>query len=242
MWRANSKAWVTREIFIKWINDIFGLQVHTYLKGNGLPMKTLLILDNAPGHPSNLHDEILENFRFIKVLYLPPNTTPILPPMDQQVISNFKKLYIKHMFRRCFNVLGYTNLTLPEFWKGHFNIVNSLNIIDVAWQGVTKRTLNSAWKKLWPECVSHSAFSGFATEAPEVADIVSLSKSLGLVVDDDDINKLVDEDKEEMTTEELLLLQEHQYTNVTEKIKEPEIEKNLSEVLLTSDIKEMLAM
>ena len=80
-------------------------------------------------------------------------------------------------------------------------------------------------------------FSGFTTEVPEVDDIVSLGKYLDLEVDDHDINELVDEDKEEMTTEELLLFQERQYTNVTEKIKKPEIEENLSEELPTSDIK-----
>ena len=112
----------------------------------------------------------------------------------------------------------------------------------MAWQGVTGRALNSAWKQLWPKCVSNSDFSGFTTEVPEVADIVSLGKYFDLEVDDDDINELVDEDKEEMTTEELLLFQERQYTNVTEKIKKPEIEENLSEELPTSDIKEMLAM
>ena len=106
----------------------------------------------------------------------------------------------------------------------------------MAYQGIARRTLNSAWKKLWPECASNSDFSGFATEAPEVANIVSLGKSLDLEVEDDDINKLIDKDKK-MSTEELLLLQEHQYKNATEKIKKPEIEENVSEVLPTSDIK-----
>ena len=31
--------------------------------------------------------------------------------------------------------------------------MNCLKIIDKAWDGVTKRTLNSAWKKLWPDCI-----------------------------------------------------------------------------------------
>ena len=146
------------------------------------------------------------------------------------------------MFRRCFDVTKNTNLTHREFWKDQFNIVNSLSIIDVAWQSVTRRTFNSAWKKLWPECVSNSDFSGFATEAPEVADMMSLGKSLDLEVDDDDINELANEDKEEMTREELLLLQKHQYTNATKKINKPEIEENVSEVLPVNDIKEMLAM
>ena len=55
---------------------------------------------------------------------------------------------------------------------------------------------------------------------------MSLGKSLDLEVDDGDIKKLVDKNKEEMTTEERLLLQEHQYTNAMEKIKEPEIEES----------------
>ncbi|UYV77858.1 hypothetical protein LAZ67_15002604 [Cordylochernes scorpioides] len=41
-----------------------------------------------PAHPPNLEDDILEELKFIKVLYLPPNTTPILQPMDQQVTNS----------------------------------------------------------------------------------------------------------------------------------------------------------
>ncbi|XP_068233545.1 tigger transposable element-derived protein 1-like [Palaemon carinicauda] len=65
-----------------------------------LPMKCLLVLDNAPAHPPGLEGYLLAEYSFIKVLYLPPNTTPLLQPMDQQVISNFKKLYTKHLFQR----------------------------------------------------------------------------------------------------------------------------------------------
>ena len=80
-------------------------------------MKALLILDNAPAHPPGLEDDILDEFKFVKVLYLPPNTTAILQPMDQQVIANFKKLYTKHLFCRCFEITESTNLTLREFWE-----------------------------------------------------------------------------------------------------------------------------
>ncbi|UYV77666.1 hypothetical protein LAZ67_15001851 [Cordylochernes scorpioides] len=104
MWRSNPKAWVTRKFFVEWVNLVFGPTVKKYLQENNLPVQALLILDNAPAHPPNLEDDILEELKFIKVLYLPPNTTHILQPMDQQVISNFKKLYTKHLFRRCFEV------------------------------------------------------------------------------------------------------------------------------------------
>ncbi|XP_064111291.1 tigger transposable element-derived protein 1-like [Macrobrachium nipponense] len=78
--------------FTDWVNLVFGPSVKEYLQKNNLPLKALLILDNAPAHPPGLQDDILEEFQFVKVLYLPPNTTSILQPMDQQVIANFKKL------------------------------------------------------------------------------------------------------------------------------------------------------
>uniref|UniRef100_A0A3Q0T0S5 HTH CENPB-type domain-containing protein n=1 Tax=Amphilophus citrinellus TaxID=61819 RepID=A0A3Q0T0S5_AMPCI len=56
--------------------------------------------------------------------------------------SQILKSFI-HLFRRCFEVTENTKLTLREFWKEHFNIVICLRIIDLAWQEVTRRTLNS---------------------------------------------------------------------------------------------------
>lgn len=107
MWRSNPKAWVTRQFFVEWVNLVFGPAVKKFLEENDLPMKCLLIIDNAPAHPSGLEDDILEEFSFIKVLFLPPNTTPLLQPMDQQVISNLKKLYTKHMFKQCSDITEY---------------------------------------------------------------------------------------------------------------------------------------
>ncbi|XP_066940945.1 tigger transposable element-derived protein 1-like [Macrobrachium rosenbergii] len=115
MWRANSNAWVTRDIFVQYVNVVVGPTIKNYLTTNNLPLKALLILDKATAHPPTLTDDI-EEFKYIEVLFLPPNTTPILQPTDQQVISNFKKLFTKHLFKRCFEA---TNLTLREFWKDH---------------------------------------------------------------------------------------------------------------------------
>jgi len=102
MWRANSKAWVTRQLFIEWIHEAFVPSVRKYLQENELPLKCLLVMDNAPAHPPGLQDELVEEFGFITVKFLPPNTIPLILPMDQQIISNFKKLYIMELFQRCF--------------------------------------------------------------------------------------------------------------------------------------------
>ncbi|XP_035205354.1 tigger transposable element-derived protein 1-like [Stegodyphus dumicola] len=153
-WRSNAKAWVTRLLFVEWVNCCFGHAVKNYLEENGVPLKCLLVLDNAPAHPPGLEEQIYPDFDFNKVLYLPPNTTSILQPMDQQVIANFKKLYTKHLSKRCFEVTESTQLTLREVWNSHYDIVHCLKIIEKAWGEVSRRTLNSAWRKLWAAVVA----------------------------------------------------------------------------------------
>jgi len=54
---------------------------------NNLPQKALLLLDNVPGHPSNLED-VKSELEFKIVLC--PLTTSLLQPMDQGVIAAFK--------------------------------------------------------------------------------------------------------------------------------------------------------
>ena len=63
------------------------------LKISSDEVRAILILDNAPAHSS-------ENILFsedgkIKVLFMPPNTTPILQPIDQEVVSAIKRHYIR---------------------------------------------------------------------------------------------------------------------------------------------------
>ena len=72
--------------------------------------------------------------------------------------------------------------------------------IDSACSHVSYRTTNSAWKKLWPECVPNQdldrleADSGsarhsqyFFDDSTIINDIVTIGQSMGLQVDADDI-------------------------------------------------------
>lgn len=82
------------------------------------------------------------------------------------------------MFCHCFVVMESTNLTLREFWKDHYNIMIFLIIINMAWQDITKRTLTSAWKKLWPAVVSETDFKRLKPEVAVVEEIIPLGKSM----------------------------------------------------------------
>ena len=84
-------------------------------------------MNNAPAHPPGLEDQLLEEFSFITVKFLPHITTPLIQPMDQQVISNFIKLNTKALFQRWSEVTSDTELILGEFWRNHFNILNCMS-------------------------------------------------------------------------------------------------------------------
>ncbi|XP_074170474.1 uncharacterized protein LOC141567452 [Rhinolophus sinicus] len=167
-----------------------------------------------------------------------PNATLLIQPVDQQVISNFKTLYTKALFQRCFEVTSDTELTLREFWKNHFNVLHCLHLIDKAWRVVSHRTMKSAWKKLWPDAVPECVFEDVEEDAPIVEDVVSLGKSMGLEVSSDDVEELVEDHKTELTTEELQNILTEQQQAATEELSSEEAGR---ESVSNALIKEMCA-
>lgn len=52
-------------------------------------------------------------------------------------------------------------IILKSVLKKNSNTINCIIIIDKTWQKVTSRTMNSASKKLWPNCAPGRYFQGF---------------------------------------------------------------------------------
>ncbi|GIY25563.1 hypothetical protein CDAR_262811 [Caerostris darwini] len=70
-------------------------------------------------------------------------------------------------------------------------------------------------------------------------EIVPLGKSMGLEVEERDVNELIEEYTQELTTEEIQELQSQQHTEVMQEIG---FEESEEEVISTSEIKEILGM
>jgi hypothetical protein len=90
-WRWNRQAWMTSKIFWDWFN-CFNPEVKQYLQGKNLVFKVLLILDNAPVH---VRKELENSHPNVKVVFLPPNTTSLIQPLDQGIIKTFKSHYMQ---------------------------------------------------------------------------------------------------------------------------------------------------
>lgn len=87
VYKATSKGWMTRPLFMEWFKKCFIPKVKIFLTEVNRPLKALLLVDNAPSHPLMEEINFDSNFR---VMFLPPNCTAILQPMDQNLIQNKK--------------------------------------------------------------------------------------------------------------------------------------------------------
>lgn len=96
-------------------------------------------------------------------------------------------------------------------------LISSISISShcKVWNEVPYRSLRSAWKKLWPDCVLERDFEKFE-EAAYIDEIVSISKSVGLEIDNADVQKLVEDHSEDRTTEELVESQSKQMKTTQE--------------------------
>ena len=83
----------------------------------------LLLIDNAPGHPQDLQHEN------VQVIFLPKNTTSLLQPLDQGIISTFKALYIKRAFTHILEQMeNNESLTVIKAWK-NFTILECVKLL-----------------------------------------------------------------------------------------------------------------
>ncbi|XP_057308164.1 tigger transposable element-derived protein 4-like [Hydractinia symbiolongicarpus] len=91
--------------------------------------KIVLIIDNCPAHPS------ISNLTNIHLLFLPPNTTSVLQPMDQAVILSLKAHCRRRVVRLLCSALE-NNKPLTKI-----SILSGMKILADSWEAVTKQTI-----------------------------------------------------------------------------------------------------
>lgn len=91
VYKNQNKALVTKELFYDWFHHDFVPEIKRFLKDKNLPQKALLVLDNALGHCPN--DELSSSDGSVQTIFMPLNCTPLLQPMDQNVIQITKRRF-----------------------------------------------------------------------------------------------------------------------------------------------------
>ncbi|XP_036325161.1 jerky protein homolog-like [Rhagoletis pomonella] len=138
---ANSKnAWMTEMIFRNWFKNSFVVQVRKHLKEKNLPVKALLLLDNTTCHPLSLASSEED----ICVMFLPPNCTALVQPMDQNAIRILKVNY-----RKSFLSFMLSNLTdnLTDVIK-KFSLKDVAFLVTNAWNAVGTNILQKCFNRI----------------------------------------------------------------------------------------------
>lgn len=84
---ANRKAWMTNELFSKWV-----LKIDRQMTRAG--RKVLFFVDNCTAHSR------VPPLKSVKVEFLPANTSMMLQPLDLGAIQNFKIFYRTEVIQR----------------------------------------------------------------------------------------------------------------------------------------------
>ena len=186
-WASNKKAWMKAELFENWFKDNFIPQVKRFCRMKKIPFKILLLVDNCTGHPDLSH--IDPN---VKMMFLPPNTTSLIQPMDQGVIATLKALYKRITFEKAHE----THNTLVEFYKD-YDIFQAVTNFGIAWGMITQKNMKGVWKKLLPREESNEP----PTEIIE--EVVNLGVELDIELTTQDVKEILVFDERKMSNEDL---------------------------------------
>lgn len=128
-YQNNKKAWMTSEIYESWLNKLD----KKFLREK---RKILLFVDNCPSHP-----KVTGNLQAIRVVFLPPNMTSKLQPLDQGVIKNLKHHYRKKCVQRLLRNVE-TGKQLNDI-----NLLDAVVMLQKSWDDVTEKTIANCFRK-----------------------------------------------------------------------------------------------
>ncbi|XP_049315826.1 tigger transposable element-derived protein 2-like [Bactrocera dorsalis] len=139
-YKATKKGWMSTFLFTEWYRKYFIPDVKIFLQDNNRPLKAILLIDNAPCHPRSEDIDIDTNFR---IVFLPPNCTAIIHPLDQNLIQNVKVSYRKQLL----NYLLIDNTDIGIALK-NFTLRNCVTLLNNAWLGISQQNIVRSWNQL----------------------------------------------------------------------------------------------
>ncbi|CAL4091663.1 unnamed protein product, partial [Meganyctiphanes norvegica] len=97
-------------------------------QGHGPDIDVCLIMENCISHPKMIEDLDPR----VMLLFLPTNTTALIPSMGQGVISNFEVTYHNMMYAKLIEQVDNT----PLDQQGEHHIVNYYNFLAIRQKGL----------------------------------------------------------------------------------------------------------
>lgn len=137
----------------------------------------VLIMDNAGCHPHELKGK----YSNIKIIFLPPNTTSHIQPLDLGIIQNFKVHYRRLLLRFVLSKIDETNDTASQIVKS-VDVLIAIRWVAEAWESVKEETIMKCFRN---SGITGSSFSvvSRAYETEDPFDEVEAQEELNDLVD-----------------------------------------------------------
>ncbi|CAB5310037.1 unnamed protein product [Rhizophagus irregularis] len=236
IYRANSKAWMRADIFIEWLHHldnyfrIMDRKILLLIDNAGSHFNPK-VFEETNSDLSESDEEVAESSHSaqnrkkakkkvakkkpdikltnIEIVYLPPNTTAHLQPMDAGIIHSFKAKYKRE----------FCNHIIHQFDRGINRETNKLNIkeaidyIAEAWENVTQTTIRNCWVKTGILPSSDCIIDDVNMQGIELNELDELNEiNLDLLPEADDLREyfhMLDHDiptEEHLTDEQIINL------------------------------------
>ena len=101
------------------------------------------MLDNAPSHPPEV--ELKSADGSISVLYMPPNVTPLIQPMDQNAIRITKLFYRKNLLT---HLLSKDSDDLAGLLKT-YTLKDAVLNLTIAWNALKPSVIQKCWRNIF---------------------------------------------------------------------------------------------
>ncbi|XP_054087769.1 tigger transposable element-derived protein 4-like [Zeugodacus cucurbitae] len=125
----NRKAWMTSELFEKWLRD--------WDRDLVKKKKTILLLvDNCPAHPN------VTDLKSITLAFLPPNTTSVLQPMDQGIKRSLKTNFRKNLVLKMISCLDANENNSST----KITVLDEILTVNDAWNKMSQSTIRNCFK------------------------------------------------------------------------------------------------
>ncbi|KAG7172961.1 Tigger transposable element-derived protein 1-like 27 [Homarus americanus] len=202
-WLTARKAWMFSTLSLSWFDDCFVPDVKKFCERQNVPFNILLLLDNAPGHSPLL----LDRHPNVKVVFLPPNTTSLIQPMDQELICNVEAAFSTKKFQL---LNDYTNtreelrnlsdtttdskieededqqfeqqeILFKQFWRV-FNIKKAVDFLVESWDQLSIATIRHAWRHVLHGIPGERRSQSVTGEVQNVAVAVDLAREAAQTV------------------------------------------------------------
>lgn len=133
LYKSSSRAWMNSFLFTEYLRDW-----NNELLDN--KKKICLILDNCPAH------NIAENFSQIEMIFLPPNSTGILQPMDLGIIRSFKCKFEALKLKKIISSIQ-EDKTVYESYKS-IDLADVITFSEIAWEEVDEKIIGNCFNKI----------------------------------------------------------------------------------------------